>query len=168
MQCTLSGWGLTRAGGSPSLNLLKMNQAIISKSTCQNAHRGQPIYDSHLCAYNQRGIGACQVSNTYHIMINVRYPDITYMYIYTLINNWFALVCSVKFLKILKTYMKINCFFAFIRVTAVVLLSAMADCTVLLLGFFLAPLVLLMLTPAFTTIWTLSKVRKWCIDSDTT
>nr|XP_012215858.1 PREDICTED: transmembrane protease serine 9-like [Linepithema humile] len=58
--CTLSGWGLTSANGRLSPNLLKMNQAIVSKSTCQNAHRGQPIYDSHLCALNQRGIGACQ------------------------------------------------------------------------------------------------------------
>jgi len=59
--CTLSGWGLTVANGRPSPQLLKMHQALVSNSVCEKAHR-VTLTGSHLCAYNKRGIGACQVN----------------------------------------------------------------------------------------------------------
>jgi len=60
-RCTLSGWGLTFANGLPSRYLLKMDQALIPNSVCEEVHRAR-LTGSHLCAYNKRGIGACQVN----------------------------------------------------------------------------------------------------------
>jgi secreted trypsin-like serine protease len=56
---TLSGWGMTSATGPAARTLLKMNQSIVSLSDCQQSHYGMPLTNSHLCAYNRRGIGAC-------------------------------------------------------------------------------------------------------------
>ncbi|KAL6253693.1 hypothetical protein P5V15_011804 [Pogonomyrmex californicus] len=59
-RCTLSGWGLTRANGSPSPTLLFMNQNALALSECQSYHRGMPLGSSHLCMLDKRGVGACQ------------------------------------------------------------------------------------------------------------
>ncbi|KAL6428328.1 hypothetical protein ACFW04_008549 [Cataglyphis niger] len=56
---TLSGWGLTSATGSPARTLLKMNQNVVSLAQCQQSHYGATLTNTHLCAYNRRGIGAC-------------------------------------------------------------------------------------------------------------
>ncbi|XP_072754600.1 chymotrypsin-1-like [Anoplolepis gracilipes] len=56
---TLSGWGKTSATGPTAQTLLKMNQFVISPSQCQRGHYSMPITNTHLCAYNRRGIGAC-------------------------------------------------------------------------------------------------------------
>ncbi|XP_011164376.1 chymotrypsin-1-like [Solenopsis invicta] len=59
-QCQLSGWGMTRANGPLADSLLKMYQGIVDRNQCQQIHRNMPLTGSHLCAVNQRGIGACQ------------------------------------------------------------------------------------------------------------
>ncbi|XP_011339310.1 chymotrypsin-1-like [Ooceraea biroi] len=56
--CTLSGWGLKTVLGNPSKVLLKMDQSIVSNQVCQNNH-GLKVTESHLCAFNRRGSGAC-------------------------------------------------------------------------------------------------------------
>ncbi|XP_029177024.1 transmembrane protease serine 9-like [Nylanderia fulva] len=57
--CTLSGWGQTTVSGGSPKYLLKMTQSVVSLSQCQKRHHDMPLTNSHLCAYNRRGIGAC-------------------------------------------------------------------------------------------------------------
>ncbi|KAM0734246.1 Chymotrypsin-1 [Formica fusca] len=56
---TLSGWGLTSANGPAARTLLKMHQSVVSLAQCQKDHNGMTLSNTHLCAYNRRGIGAC-------------------------------------------------------------------------------------------------------------
>lgn len=70
-RCTLSGWGLTSVNGRIPQDLLKMDQAIISPLECQQHHHPtMKMTSSHLCAFNSRGIGACQVSVQHHYSIS--------------------------------------------------------------------------------------------------
>ncbi|EFN78387.1 Trypsin epsilon [Harpegnathos saltator] len=55
-----SGWGYTRANGRVSPDLLWINTYIVSRDKCAKDHYGQPLGDSHLCAYKEIGRGACQ------------------------------------------------------------------------------------------------------------
>lgn len=64
--CTLSGWGKTSANGPLARTLLKMKQTVMSLTQCQQRHRSMPLNNSHLCAVNARGIGACQVFSNHH------------------------------------------------------------------------------------------------------
>lgn len=65
----LSGWGRIYAKGPISNALLKIDLYATNNSLCQKQHTLQ-IYPSHICAFNQKGIGACQVSKIYLINSN--------------------------------------------------------------------------------------------------
>jgi trypsin len=58
-QCTLSGWGQISTHGPLPRELLKMNQAVVAQSLCQESHYEMPLTGSHLCTLNRYGIGAC-------------------------------------------------------------------------------------------------------------
>ncbi|KAL2718150.1 chymotrypsin-1-like [Vespula squamosa] len=55
----LSGWGRIYANGPISNALLKADLYAKNNNICQRQHT-LVIYPSHICALNQRGIGACQ------------------------------------------------------------------------------------------------------------
>lgn len=69
MKCTLSGWGQLSTHGRLPKTLQKMDQVIISQRNCQTRHDDMPLTGSHLCAFNTRGIGACQVSNVHYWIV---------------------------------------------------------------------------------------------------
>ncbi|KAB8200776.1 trypsin-like serine protease [Aspergillus parasiticus] len=56
----LSGWGKVSTNGPLTNTLLKMVQAVVGLSQCQQYHGSMPLDNSHLCTLNRRGIGACQ------------------------------------------------------------------------------------------------------------
>ncbi|RLU27477.1 hypothetical protein DMN91_001281 [Ooceraea biroi] len=74
--CTLSGWGLTAPNGRVSPVLLKMDQSLVSTQTCENRH-GMRLTDSHLCALNRRGIGACSGDSGGPLVCNGKQYGIT-------------------------------------------------------------------------------------------
>ncbi|KAI7815635.1 Serine protease [Rhyzopertha dominica] len=55
---TLSGWGRTSFPGNIPNNLQFINLRSISNADCQRQHTN-PIYNSQLCTFTQRGQGAC-------------------------------------------------------------------------------------------------------------
>ncbi|RLU27482.1 hypothetical protein DMN91_001286 [Ooceraea biroi] len=75
-RCTLSGWGLTSVRGRPSPVLLKMDQAVVSNQACQESH-GLKLTESHMCAFNRRGIGACSGDSGGPLVCNGKQYGIT-------------------------------------------------------------------------------------------
>lgn len=61
----LTGWGLTRNGGSASQRLQVLNVNSISQDRCRWFH-DELLHDSHLCTLNKYGEGACYVSEFVH------------------------------------------------------------------------------------------------------
>ncbi|XP_072754586.1 chymotrypsin-1-like [Anoplolepis gracilipes] len=75
--CILSGWGKTSANGPLAPRLLKMYQYVILLSQCQQKHYSMPLTNSHVCALNQRGIGACQGDSGGPLIANGKQIGIT-------------------------------------------------------------------------------------------
>ncbi|EZA54221.1 Chymotrypsin-1 [Ooceraea biroi] len=76
--CTLSGWGRTDmlGLGPASPVLLKMDQSLVSNQVCQASH-GLKLTESHLCAFNGRGIGACSGDSGGPLVCNGKQYGIT-------------------------------------------------------------------------------------------
>ncbi|XP_017782136.1 PREDICTED: chymotrypsin-1-like [Nicrophorus vespilloides] len=57
--CVLSGWGSTTYPGSSPNDLQFINLKTLTVKDCQERQAPNPVFDSQVCTFTQRGEGAC-------------------------------------------------------------------------------------------------------------
>lgn len=58
----LTGWGATRGGGRLPQRLQIIQLKSVTTKRCREIYGGGNVHDSHICTFNGKGQGACNVS----------------------------------------------------------------------------------------------------------